>query len=101
MIYVYDNNSTDRSTELARASGAVAGREQRQGKGHVVRRMFRYVEADVYMVDDGDVTYRAASAGKPVAEVTDNGFDMVVGAGGGQHGAVINDRKQTEPIDGR
>ncbi len=58
-IYVYDNNSTDRTVEAARQAGAVVRREAYQGKGHVVRRMFNDVEADVYVLVDGDATYDA------------------------------------------
>ena len=61
-IYVYDNNSTDRTAEVARAAGAVVRREMRQGKGHVVRRMFADVDADIYVLVDGDATYDAPSA---------------------------------------
>ncbi len=61
-IYVYDNNSTDGTAEAARAAGAVVRREPNQGKGHVVRRMFNDVEADIYLLVDGDATYDAASA---------------------------------------
>jgi glycosyltransferase involved in cell wall biosynthesis len=61
-IYVYDNNSSDRTAEVARAAGAVVCRERFQGKGNVVRRMFADVEADTYILVDGDGTYNAASA---------------------------------------
>ena len=61
-IYVYDNNSTDRTLEVARAAGAVVRRETHQGKGNVVRRMFADIEADVYVLVDGDATYDACSA---------------------------------------
>ena len=61
-IYVYDNNSTDRTVEVARAAGAVVRREPHQGKGHVVRRMFADVDADIYVLVDGDATYDAPSA---------------------------------------
>ena len=61
-IYVYDNNSSDRTFEIARDAGAHVRREYRQGKGHVVRRMFADVDADVYVLVDGDATYDAASA---------------------------------------
>ena len=61
-IYVYDNNSTDSTVEAARAAGAVVRRETYQGKGHVVRRMFNDVEADIYVLVDGDATYDAPSA---------------------------------------
>ena len=61
-IYVYDNNSTDRTVEAARRAGAVVGRESHQGKGNVVRRMFADVDADVIVLVDGDATYDSASA---------------------------------------
>ncbi|HEY5300310.1 MAG TPA: glycosyltransferase, partial [Acetobacteraceae bacterium] len=61
-IYVYDNNSHDRTAEVARATGAQVRTERLQGKGHVVRRMFADVEADVFVLVDGDDTYDAAAA---------------------------------------
>src|SRR6266436_4058166 len=61
-IFVYDNNSTDRTIAVARAAGAQVRSERRQGKGHVVRRMFADIDADVYVLVDGDATYDAASA---------------------------------------
>ncbi|MFW2829319.1 glycosyltransferase family 2 protein [Sphingomonas sp. ID0503] len=79
-IYVYDNNSTDRTIEVARAAGAVVRRERAQGKGHVVRRMFADVEADIYVMADGDATYDAAAAPLLVAQLIDEHLDMVVGA---------------------
>jgi glycosyltransferase involved in cell wall biosynthesis len=79
-IYVYDNNSTDRTTEVARAAGAEVRRETRQGKGHVVRRMFADVEADIYVLVDGDATYDAPSAPRMVSELIEKHCDMVVAA---------------------
>lgn len=79
-IYVYDNNSKDRTSEIARAAGAVVRREPLQGKGNVVRRMFADIEADVYVMVDGDDTYHAPSAGKLVAKLLDEKLDMVNGA---------------------
>src|SRR5688500_6967902 len=61
-IYVYDNNSSDRTGEVAAAAGAIVRTERMQGKGHVVRRMFADVEADVYVMADGDATYDAGVA---------------------------------------
>ena len=61
-VYVYDNNSTDRTVEAAAAAGAIIRRELQQGKGHVVRRMFTDIEADIYVLVDGDATYDAPSA---------------------------------------
>jgi hypothetical protein len=80
VIYVYDNNSTDRTVEVARAAGAVVRTETRQGKGYVVRRMFSDVDADVYVLVDGDATYDAPSARLLVARLVEGGLDMVVGA---------------------
>jgi glycosyltransferase involved in cell wall biosynthesis len=79
-IYVYDNNSTDSSIDTARAAGAIVRRESRQGKGHVIRRMFGDVEADIYLLVDGDATYDATSAPAMIAALADGGNDMVVGA---------------------
>jgi glycosyltransferase involved in cell wall biosynthesis len=78
-IYVYDNNSRDRTIEVARAAGAVVRSEVRQGKGHVVRRMFADVEADIYVLVDGDATYDAVSAPKLIARLVEDRLDMVVG----------------------
>ena len=78
-VYVYDNNSTDKTAAVATAAGAIVRRERRPGKGNVVRRMFQDIEADIYVMTDGDDTYDAASARKLVdAMITDN-LDMVVG----------------------
>jgi len=79
-IYVYDNNSRDRTIPVARAAGAVVRSERMQGKGNVVRRMFADVEADVYVMADGDATYDAAAAPRLVAQLLDEQLDMVVGA---------------------
>jgi glycosyltransferase involved in cell wall biosynthesis len=76
-IYVYDNNSTDRTVDIARAAGAVVRRETMQGKGNVIRRMFADVDADVYVLVDGDNTYEAAAAPAMVRLLVDNQFDMV------------------------
>lgn len=78
-IYVYDNNSKDRTSEVARENGAIVRIERRQGKGNVVRRMFADIEADVYVLVDGDATYHAASAPKMVNTLIDEQLDMVVG----------------------
>jgi len=80
VVYVYDNNSTDGTVEAARGAGAVVRRETYQGKGHVVRRMFNDVEADVYLLVDGDATYHAASAPAMIAKLIGERLDMVVGA---------------------
>jgi len=80
VIYVYDNNSTDRTVEVARAAGAIVRTETRQGKGYVVRRMFSDVDADIYVLVDGDATYDAPSARLLVARLVEGCLDMVVGA---------------------
>ncbi len=77
-IYVYDNNSADRTFEIARAAGAIVRREPHRGKGYVVRRMFADVEADIYVLVDGDATYDAPSARALVQRLLDDGLDMVV-----------------------
>jgi len=79
-IYVYDNNSRDRTREVAAAAGAVVRAERMQGKGNVVRRMFADVEADVYVMADGDATYDAAAAPELVSRLVGEQLDMVVGA---------------------
>jgi glycosyltransferase involved in cell wall biosynthesis len=79
-IYVYDNNSTDRTVERARAAGAIVRREAHQGKGNVVRRMFADVDADIFVLVDGDATYDAASARALIARLTEDRLDMVVAA---------------------
>ncbi len=79
-IHVYDNNSRDRTVEAARRAGAVVRHEPLQGKGNVVRRMFADVEADVYVLVDGDDTYDAASAPAMVRRLWDEQLDMVNGA---------------------
>lgn len=78
-IYVYDNNSRDRTIEVARAAGAVVRSERMQGKGNVVRRMFADVEADIYVMADGDATYDPEAAPAMVARVAEEGLDMIVG----------------------
>ena len=78
-IYVYDNNSTDRTGEIAEKAGAIVKVEHRQGKGNVVRSMFMDVEADCYLMIDGDGTYPADVAEKMCNLVLKDGVDMVVG----------------------
>ena len=78
-IYVYDNNSKDRTVELASSAGAVVRTETSQGKGHVVRRMFADIDADVYVMADGDLTYDPAAAPPMVAMLLADQLDMVVG----------------------
>jgi glycosyltransferase involved in cell wall biosynthesis len=78
-IYVYDNNSTDRTADVARQAGAKVRNERRQGKGHVVRRMFADIDADIYVLVDGDATYDAASAPRMIDRLLTDHLDMVVG----------------------
>ena len=77
-VYVYDNNSTDRTAEIAAAEGAIVRREPRQGKGNVIRAMFEGIDADVYVMADGDDTYPADAAPAMVSKVLD-GYYMVIG----------------------
>lgn len=79
VIYVYDNNSTDDTAKLAAQAGAVVRHEYRQGKGNVVRRMFQEIDADCYILVDGDDTYPAESAVEMVRLVKEHNADMVVG----------------------
>jgi glycosyltransferase involved in cell wall biosynthesis len=78
-VYVYDNNSTDGTAEAAEAAGAVVRRERQQGKGNVIRRMFREVDAECYVMIDGDDTYPAEAAPQMVEAVCDKAVDMVIG----------------------
>lgn len=78
-IYVYDNNSSDRTAEVARAAGATVYNELEQGKGNVVRRMFSDVEADIYVLVDGDDTYEAVDAGRMIDKLLAESLDMVTG----------------------
>ena len=78
-IYVYDNNSTDGTDELARGAGATVRYEYRQGKGNVLRRMFRDIDAECYIITDGDDTYPAESAREMADQVLERRVDMVVG----------------------
>jgi glycosyltransferase involved in cell wall biosynthesis len=80
VIYVYDNNSRDRTRDVAAAAGAVVRSERQQGKGAVVRRMFADVDAEVYVMADGDATYDATAAPAMVARLLDEQLDMVAGA---------------------
>ena len=79
-IYVYDNNSKDRTVALAREAGAVVRTETLQGKGNVVRRMFADIDADIYVMIDGDNTYHAPSAPGLIQKLLDEKLDMVVGS---------------------
>jgi glycosyltransferase involved in cell wall biosynthesis len=78
-VYVYDNNSVDRTREVAASGGAIVRTERQQGKGHVVRRMFADIDADVYLMADGDLTYDPASAQAMVDMLISDQLDMVVG----------------------
>jgi glycosyltransferase involved in cell wall biosynthesis len=79
-VYVYDNNSTDGTGEVAKEAGAIVRREPRQGKGNVVRRMFADIEADVYVLVDGDGTYDAGAARELATKLIENQLDFVNGA---------------------
>jgi glycosyltransferase involved in cell wall biosynthesis len=78
-IFVYDNNSSDRTKAVAVEAGAQVRSERRQGKGHVVRRMFADIDADIYVLVDGDATYDAASAPRMIEALAADHLDMVVG----------------------
>ena len=78
-VYVYDNNSTDGTADLAVAAGAIVRKERQQGKGNVLRRMFREIDAECYLLVDGDDTYPAEAAPDMVRAVRERGADMVVG----------------------
>ncbi len=79
VVYVYDNNSKDRTSEVARGAGAVVRKELRRGKGNVVRRMFADIEADIYILVDGDDTYDASVAPELMARLVNEGLDIVSG----------------------
>lgn len=79
VIYVYDNNSSDGTAEIAARAGAVVRREYKQGKGNVIRRMFREIDAQCYVMTDGDDTYPAEDAPKMAEQVLGRGVDMVIG----------------------
>jgi len=78
-VYVYDNNSKDRTVEVAREAGAIVRNEKRQGKGNVMRRMFADVEADIYVLADGDDTYDASQAPELIAKLVTEELDLVTG----------------------
>jgi len=79
VVYVYDNNSSDKTSEIAKEAGAIVRREHLQGKGNVIRRMFREIDAKCYLMVDGDDTYPMEFAREMCRLVTDDGADMVVG----------------------
>jgi glycosyltransferase involved in cell wall biosynthesis len=85
VVYVYDNNSRDRTCEIAAKSGAIVRSERQQGKGHVVRRMFADVDADIYVMADGDLTYDPKSAQAMVDLLLAEQLDMVVGTRRHEH----------------
>jgi glycosyltransferase involved in cell wall biosynthesis len=91
VVYVYDNNSTDKTVDIARAAGAIVCSEPLQGKGNVIRRMFADIEADVYVMVDGDDTYDASSAASLVRTLVDESLDMVNAS------RVGNERKAYRP----
>src|SRR5689334_2694147 len=78
-VYVYDNNSRDRTRQVAAEAGAIVRSERQQGKGHVVRRMFADIDADVYVMADGDLAYDPNAAPQMVDLLLAEQFDMVVG----------------------
>lgn len=78
-VYVYDNNSKDKTVQVAQEAGAIVRKETHQGKGNVVRRMFADIEADVYVMTDGDATYDIASVPAMIQKLTDENLDMVTG----------------------
>ena len=84
-IYVYDNNSTDHTVEAAKAAGATVRTEKRQGKGNVVCRMFADIDADIYLMVDGDATYDATAAPRLIAELLSGPYDMVNAARVARH----------------
>lgn len=79
VIYVYDNNSTDGSADLAKKAGAIVRHEYQQGKGNVIRRMFREIDAECYIMVDGDDTYPADNVNEMVAQILEHNADMVIG----------------------
>lgn len=104
-VYVYDNNSTDATAQLAREAGAIVRREPQQGKGNVVRRMLSDIEADVYVMADGDDTYDTAAAPKMVRMLIEGNLAMVVGrrihreSGAYRPGHVFGNRMFTSAVE--
>nr|WP_306792311.1 glycosyltransferase family 2 protein [Gluconobacter sp. P5E10] len=100
-IYVYDNNSSDGTAEVARATAAIVRTKTMQGKGHVIRRIFADIEADFYILVDGDATYEAAATPRLVVRAYQDGLDMVSGvritdrAGAYRRGHVLCNRVLT------
>jgi len=77
-VYVYDNNSSDNTYNVAKEAGAIVRREEYQGKGNVIRRMFADIEADAYLLVDGDMTYDSSVANLMINKLIDNKLDMVI-----------------------
>ena len=94
IVYVYDNNSTDHTADMAKAAGAVVKFEYQQGKGNVIRSMFREIDADCYVLVDGDDTYPVENALKMVNMVLNENVDMVIAPK-----FVSNDRRILESIE--
>lgn len=104
-IYVYDNASTDRTAERAAAAGAIVRSEPMRGKGNVIRRMFADIEADIYVLSDGDDTYHVPTAPAMIAKLLDEQLDMVVGSrrnasaeGAYRRGHVVGNRLLTATV---
>jgi len=101
VIYVYDNNSRDATVERGRAAGAVVRRETRQGKGNVVRRMFADIDADIFVLVDGDDTYDASAAPALIGKLIEDGVDIVsaqreaTGSAAYRRGHVLGNRLLT------
>lgn len=93
VVYVYDNNSTDKTSDVADEHGAVVRKEYRQGKGNVVRTMFRDIDAECYIMIDGDDTYPADKAKEMCSAVMEEGIDMVIGDRLSATYFIENDRK--------
>lgn len=89
LIYVYDNNSTDKTVKNAKNAGAIVRHEKRQGKGYVMRRAFADIEADIYIMVDGDGTYDAQSTQKMIDLLIENQLDMVVGVRSDDHNKKV------------
>lgn len=98
-IYVFDNNSIDRTSDEARAAGAIVMRERRQGKGYVVQSMFRRVNSDIYVMVDGDATYSAAAVHSLIQPMLQEEADMVVGSR--LHSDSISEFKKLNRIGNR
>jgi glycosyltransferase involved in cell wall biosynthesis len=100
-IFVFDNNSTDNTESVARAAGAEVFQEKRRGKGFVVRRMFTDVEADIYVLVDGDATYDAPSVRPMIKRLLEDRLDMVVGTRVDREQAAYRVGHRTALLGGR